>query len=52
MKMIDKIDLRNTPLIYVSQHITDGEKIHQIVFENTVIVVNEEQMNRIVGISE
>ena len=44
-----RIDLRDEHLSFISFHTENGEPVHQIVFSNTVIVLNDEQMERLRG---
>lgn len=42
-----RIDLRDEKFQFVSFHVDNGERVYQIVFTNTVVVLNEEQMERL-----
>jgi len=44
-----RIDLRNEKLHWTSMYTENGNRVYQIVFENTVIILSEEQIERLAG---
>lgn len=43
------IDLRDDKLVFISCHTDNSELVHKIVFEDTTIILNDEQMERLRG---
>lgn len=42
-----QIDLKNERLQFITAYVENGEFIHKIVFEDTTIILNDEQIERI-----
>lgn len=44
---IEALDLRDESIRFISFHSTDGKGVHQIVFSETTIILNDEQIERL-----
>jgi hypothetical protein len=48
-KSIKTIDLRDERIVFLSAHLENEEYVNQIVFTDTTIILNDEQMERLRG---